>query len=126
MVGEQGEPQRHGVDSVVPEPRNEDEVALGLRHLLAAEPDHACVDVRLRIGRATRRDLAFGGTELMMRKDQVGSAALDVEAHAEIAQCDRRTFNMPAWPSGTEGRWPGRIPLALRLPEQAVDRILLA
>src|SRR4030095_13840690 len=66
------------------------------------------------------------GTELVMRKDQVGAAALDVEAHAEIPQRDGRTFDMPGRPPASKRRLPDRVPRALRVPEQTVDRILLS
>ena len=73
------------------QPRDEDQVALGLRHLLAVEADHAR---RARTcGRtATRRSAtcASDGAHLVVREHQVAAAALDVEAHAEVVAARSR------------------------------------
>ena len=45
VVGEQAEPDRHRVDAVAAQAGDEDQVALGLRHLLAVQADHAGVHV---------------------------------------------------------------------------------
>ena len=44
VVREERESERHWVMAVIAQPRDEDQVALRLRHLLATKPDHSGVD----------------------------------------------------------------------------------
>ena len=58
---------------------DEHEVALGLRHLLAVEPDHPGVHVGAREAVLGVDDLGLGGAHLVVREDQVAAAALHVD-----------------------------------------------
>ena len=84
VVREQRQPDRHRLDPAFAQLGDEDEVALGLAHLLAVVPHHRLVDEgpgeRLRSGQC----LAVAGAHLVVREDQVGAAALQVERHAEV------------------------------------------
>ena len=62
----------------------------------------------------------------MVREDQVAAAALDVERHAEVLQRDRGALDVPAGAAVAEGGVPRGLARALGLPEQAVERVLLA
>ena len=62
----------------------------------------------------------------MMGEDQVAAPALDVDRGAEVVACDGGALDVPAGPAPTEGGVPGGLTGALGLPEQAVERVLLA
>src|SRR4051794_22690473 len=122
---EQCEPDRHRVDGFA-QSRDEHEVAARLRHLLAVVADH-----RLMHERVGERPLAghyrsLGGSELVVRKDKIGSAALHVDDRSEMAQCDGGALDVPARSTGAERRVPRRLTRAHPLPEQAVEWVLLA
>src|SRR5438309_8680275 len=61
----------------------------------------------------------------MVREDQVGAAALDVELGTEQAEGDRRALDVPAGPAQAEGGIPGGLTGPLPTPDQAVQRMLL-
>ena len=71
------------------------------------------------------RILGLGDLAFVMREDEVGAAAVDVERIAEIA-IDMALHSMcqPGRP-GPHGRVPGRFAGLGRLPEHEVERILL-
>jgi hypothetical protein len=59
-------------------------------------------------------------------EDQVAAAPLDVDRIAQVLARDRAALDVPARPAAAEGRVPGRFAGPLGLPEQAVERVLLA
>ncbi|GAA3240700.1 hypothetical protein GCM10020256_63050 [Streptomyces thermocoprophilus] len=127
MVGEQCEADRGGVDAVAAQLRDEDEVALGLGHLLAVQRDHPGVDIGLGHGELAGEDLGVRGAHLVVRERQVGAAALDVEAHAEVVQRDGHALDVPAGSAAAEG---AAVPAGLagpgRHPQHRVEGVLLA
>ena len=87
---------------------DQDEVALGLRHLLAVEPDHPGVHVGpgepvLRVG-----DLGLGGAHLVVREDEVAAAALDVDRGAEVRRGRSPSTRCASRAARPERRVPGR------------------
>ena len=102
MTGEQRESNRHGVDATAPQLRYEHEVAAALRHLLAVETDHSRVHVMTCEADARVQRLGMCGAEFVMREDEVGSTALNVEAGADPVDRDRGTFDVPAGTSRPE------------------------
>lgn len=63
----------------------------------------------------------------MVREDQVGAAALDVEGHAQVVECDGHALDVPARPAPAErAAVPARLALAGCHPEHRVDGVLLA
>lgn len=61
----------------------------------------------------------------MVREGQVGAAALDVEAHAEVFEGDRGAFDVPSGTARAQGAIPRGLPGTGGTPEQSVERILL-
>ena len=70
--------------------------------------------------------LGLGDLGLVVRVDQVAAAAVDVERLAEVADRHRGALDVPAGPAGAPGARPGRLAGLRGLPEQEVDRRLLA
>lgn len=63
----------------------------------------------------------------MVREGEVGAAALDVEAHAEVVEGDGHALDVPAGAAGAEGgAVPAGLALAGRHPQHRVDGVLLA
>src|ERR1700704_707816 len=62
----------------------------------------------------------------MMRKDQVGAAAVHVDLWAQMFQGHRGAFDVPARAAHTPGTLPARFVRRARLPEQEIERVLLA
>src|SRR5207302_11353667 len=81
-------------------------VAERFRHLLFV--DEQMLDVHPDAGELlVRRALAMRDLVLMMLKDQVDAAAMNVDRRlAEQPQRHRRAFQMPAAPSGNEAQVP--------------------
>ena len=101
------------------------DVADRLGHLLVAHLDHAVVHPepgeRLTAGGLGLRDLV-----LVVGEDQVRSAAMDLEVHAQERLGHRRALDVPARPALAPGRVPVDVlPLLARLPEREVLRRLL-
>ena len=83
-----------------------DDVAERLRHLLAAEVHHARVQPVARELAVAERALGLGDLVLVVREDQVGAAAVDVERLAEVAVRHRRALDVPAGPARAPGARP--------------------
>ena len=72
------------------------EVPQALRHLLAVHQQHAVMHPVAGELAAGERAAALRRLVLVMRKDQVGAAAMDVERLAEIPPRHRAAFDVPA------------------------------
>jgi len=72
------------------------------------------------------RTLALGDLILMMRKDQVDPAGVNVEGLSQVLDAHRGALDVPAGPSRTQRRFPGLLPGFARLPEGEVPRVILA
>ena len=73
--------------------------------------------------RHPRHGPRLGGAHLVVREDQVGSAALQVETGTEMMQGDGGALNVPAGSANAERRGPARLPGAGEPPQQAVQRV---
>lgn len=63
----------------------------------------------------------------MVREDQVGAAALEVEAHAEVVQGDGDALDVPAGAALSEAAAvPAGLALAGGHPQHRVEGVLLA
>src|SRR4030081_3139221 len=62
----------------------------------------------------------------MMRIDQIGAAAMDVDLWAQMFQGHRRALDMPAWAAHAPGALPARFARRACLPEHEIERVLLA
>ena len=62
----------------------------------------------------------------MVGEHQVRATALDVKASPSSVERDRGALDVPAGPARPERRRPGWLARTRRLPEQAVERVLLA
>ena len=117
-----------GSSAVLAQLRDEHQVALGLRHLLAVEADHAGVHVgpgeRRRPGRrpAPREALISwcGKTRSLPPPWTSIAGAEVVPARSRSTRCASPGRPRPS------GGVPGRLAGPLGLPEQAVERVLLA
>ena len=105
-----------------------EEVAQALGHLLVVHVDEAVVHPGPGEGLA-RGALALGDFVLVVRKGQVGTAAVDVKALAQQRAAHGRALDMPAGPALAIGAGPfhlGRLLGLGALPEHEVERIELA
>src|SRR5690606_28139543 len=68
---------------------------------------------------------ALGQLVLVVGKDQVDAAAVDVESLAQVPPGHGRTFDMPARPTATPGGVPAALGVVRRLPQDEVHRVLL-
>ena len=102
------------------------EVAERLGHLLAVHHQVRAVQPvageRLAGGR-----LALGDLVLVVRKDVVHAAGVDVEALAEVPHAHRGALDVPAGPAPAPRRVPADVAVLLvpRLPQREVGEILL-
>ena len=86
VVREQRQPDRHRVDARRARSlETKTRLPLRLGHLLAVQRDHAGVHVGLGERALAGEHLGVRGAHLVVREDQVGAAALDVERHARGA-----------------------------------------
>src|SRR5512146_1548398 len=79
----------------------------------------------LREGLAKMDAFALRDLVLMMRKDEIEPAAMNVEALAEMGLAHRRAFDMPAGPAAAPGAIPSRQSGGRRLPQDEIRRIAL-
>src|SRR5437667_7845994 len=61
-----------------------------------------------------------------MRKDQVGTAAVDINLVAQVGERYGRALDVPARASFSPGTGPARFVGRTFLPEQEIERVLLA
>src|SRR5207248_10040028 len=105
---------------------NEHHIAERLRHLLALVPHHPGVDPETGEGPPPGERLALGDLALVVRVDQVGAAAVDLEPLSEVMVAHRAALDVPAGPAGAPGRLPARLVRQRSLPEDEIERVLLA
>src|SRR5579864_4574916 len=84
------------------------EVALRFRHLGAVDGDEGVVQPVVRHRRAIVRTLALGDLVLVVRKDEIEPAAMDVEALAQIAFAHGGALDVPAGAAAPPGTLPAR------------------
>ena len=125
VVGLQHEQaQRHGV-ATVEHVGEQQEVAQALRHLLRVDVEHAAVHPvmgeRGAIGRLGLRHLVF-----VVREDEVGAAAVDVERQAEVLLGHCGAFEVPTGASLAPRRGPMRLAGLCRLPQREVERVFFS
>ena len=99
-----------------------EEVAEGFRHLLAVDPDKAVMDPVPGQGLAGR-PLRLGDLVLVVGKDQVLSAPVDVEGVPQVALAHHGTLQMPAGSAVPPGALPPGFPFLARLPEGKIEGI---
>ena len=99
------------------------QVAQALRHLLALELQHAVVDP-VAGKRLSGEALGLGDLVLMVRKDQVVAAAVDVDLVAQVQQVHRRAFDVPARPALAPRAVPTRLARLGRLPQGEIAFVL--
>ena len=87
MVGEEREPEHAGF-VIGQEFADEDEVPQGFRHLLPAQADHADVHPVAHEG-LPRRRFRLGGLALVVREDEIGAPAVEVDRETELARRER-------------------------------------
>src|SRR6185312_3070263 len=66
------------------------------------------------------RDLIF-----VMRKNQIDSARVNVDGFAQVLERHRRTFDMPARTSRTNGSLPRHLAVLRSLPQREIPRVRL-
>ena len=124
MRGEEREPRRlargrgeHVADG--------DEVAGRLRHLLAIDGDEAVMQPVAGERLAAMRRDALRDFVLVVRKDEVEAAAMDVEGLAEMRLAHRRALDMPARPAAAPRARPAGQRLGRGLPQHEIGGIAL-
>ena len=126
MARKDGQADRRRVVARLRELVHEHEVAQGLRHFHPVEGDHAGVDIVARHAVDLQRRLGVRRGEFVVRKRQVGSAALDGEVPAQAVGRNGGALHVPARPARPERRIPGGLALAVAAPYQRVQRVALA
>src|SRR2546423_5286883 len=76
--------------------------------------------------RLARVGLGLGDLALVVREDQIGAAAVDVKALAQVAYGHHRALDVPARPPGTPWAWPRGLAWLGSLPQREIARIALA
>ncbi len=101
---------------------NGEKVPQGLGHLLLVDLHEAVMNPVARefLSRCTTR---LGNLVLMMGKDQIHPAAVDIEGLAEMSNGHGGTLNMPAGPSLPPRTRPGRLTGLGTLPEGEIHRM---
>ena len=82
-----------------------DEVIITLTHLLARDGDHIVVHPVVD-GLMTKGSTALRYLCLVVREDEVKSAAVDVESFAQVFGAHRRAFHVPSGEAFTPRRRP--------------------
>src|SRR4029453_14549451 len=100
-------------------------VAERLRHLLLAHVDHAVVHPVAR-KRLARAGFGLGDLALVVGKDEIFAAAVNVERRAEVFHRHRGALDVPARPAGPPRALPRGLPGLGGLPEREVAGIALA
>ena len=104
---------------------NGEKVAQGFGHLLLVHPHKAVVDPI--VGERLSRDgLRLGHLVFVVGKDEVLSAAVNVEGFAQVFLAHDRAFDMPARAAFSPGARPGGFPRLGGLPEREVHGVFLA
>src|SRR5260221_3508391 len=122
---DEGEAQRSRRDPRIEQLANTRDVAGRLGHLGPVHPQVGAMqpgaDEWL-----TGGGLALGDLVLVMRKDEVHAAGMDVERRAEVGHAHRRALDVPARAPGTDLRRPRRFARFGPLPQREVSNVVLA
>jgi hypothetical protein len=100
------------------------DVAQRLGHLFGARGDHPVVHPEAREG-PTGVGLRLRDLVLVVREDQVGAAAMDVESLAQVALRHGRALEVPAGSPRAPRAVPRRLARLGSLPEREVVNVLL-
>ena len=103
----------------------EQEVAQRLRHLLVVDLQHPAMDPIVGEGAATC-GLGLGALVFMVRKGQVGAAAMDIERQAQVLLRHSRALDMPTGTPLPPGAFPRGLAGFGGLPQGEVERVALA
>src|SRR5205085_1856349 len=102
-----------------------DEIAERFRHFGAVDAEEAVVHPKAHEWPTVMRRLALRELVLVMRKDQIDAAAMDVEGLAEMRLAHRRAFDVPARPAAAPRAVPARLLRRRRLPQHKIAGVLL-
>src|SRR3546814_8578424 len=103
MGGEQSEAQRLAFVPLLQQLGHRHDVAEALRHLLGSgHREEAVVKPETGERHAVMRAAALGDLILMMRKDEVEAAGVDVDRLAQMRLDHRRAFDVPAGAARSE------------------------
>src|SRR5690606_14577947 len=97
-----------------------------LRHLLPGELDEPVVDPVARVGLRPVAALRLGNLVLVMRKDEVLPAAVQVERRPEAMDGHRGALDVPTGASGAPWALPRGLARFRRLPQREVGRVAFA
>ena len=123
MVVEHGQADGGRVP-VLEQVADENQVAQGLRHLLALVRHQRLVHPVAHEAVAGGR-LRLGRLALVVGEDEVGAAAVQVDGGAQLPHGQGRALDVPAGPARSPERLPRRLVLGRGLPEHEVERIAL-
>jgi hypothetical protein len=95
-------PERGSRHAVLAKPLNGEDVAHPLGHLRAVHEEEGAVAPHAR-ERLPRSRLALSDLVLVVREDEVDSAAMEVQGLAEQIHGHRRALEVPAWTPAPPG-----------------------
>jgi len=124
MGREQGEAD-HGTRKAGQQTGDRQDIAETLGHLLARDMDHAVMEPCAGIDAARGAASRLGDLVFMVRKDEVGAAAVNVEITAEDPCRHRCAFDMPARAPPSPGTVPAGRVAARGFPEHEVGLVAL-
>ena len=99
---------------------DDQDIADRLRHLLALDLDEAVMHPDIDEGLAVMGADALGDLVLVMGKDQVDTAAVDIEMRTQMLFAHGRALDMPSRAAATPGTVPSRLIRARRLPQDEI------
>ena len=102
-----------------------DDVAQGLAHLLVAQFDHTVVHPELRHRRIAGARLGLGDLVFVVRKDEILSAAVDVDVLSEVLRRHGAALDVPSRPSLAPGAVPRGFAGLLCFPQGEVEAVPL-
>src|SRR3979490_903952 len=94
-----------------------DEIADRFRHLLTFDLQETVVHPVIRHHRGTVRATRLRQFILVMRKDEIETAAMNIEDIAEIGSTHRGALDVPAWAAPSPRTFPAGL-IVWRLPPQ--------
>ena len=102
-----------------------EEVAQGFGHFLTLDLQHFVVHPDLCKTALGMRTAALRDLILMMRKQQIIAAAMNIKTMAKKLIRHRRAFDMPARASTSPGAWPARRLRIRGFPQDKIHRVAL-
>src|SRR4030095_6206970 len=102
-----------------------DHIAQRLGHLVGAHVDEAVVYPISRQRLSVVRTTALGYLILVVRKDEVEPAAMDVDRLAQMRADHRRAFYVPARTPAAPGAIPADHPFLAGFPQHEIGRVAL-